>query len=129
MAPFSGGYPETHHGASRLLPCPLKLTFMKGDSNLGEETARASLPMTGRRDGWLEQRLGYLAGEQARLKGDLPLGRFLRGAMAAYRRFLRTADPAHRFQCWATIRTVSAGLDPQGPVDRLGLHRPALPQT
>jgi hypothetical protein len=31
--------------------------------------------------------------------------------MATYRRFLFTADPAHRFHCWATIRTVSAGLD------------------
>jgi hypothetical protein len=31
--------------------------------------------------------------------------------MAAYRRFLLTADPAHRFHCWATIQAVSAGLD------------------
>jgi hypothetical protein len=41
----------------------------------------------------------------------VPLRRFLRGAMAAYRRFLLTADPAHRFQCWATLQVVSAGLD------------------
>jgi len=31
--------------------------------------------------------------------------------MAAYRRFLLTADPAHRFHCWATIQVVSGGLD------------------
>ena len=74
-------------------------------------TTRAALPMAGKRDGWLEQRLHFLIGEQARLKGDVPVRRFLRGALAAYRRFLLTADPAHRFQCWATVRTVSAGLD------------------
>ena len=67
--------------------------------------------MAGKRDAWIEQRLGYLAGELACLKGGLPLRRFLRGAVAAYRRFLLTADPAHRFHCWATIRTISAGLD------------------
>jgi hypothetical protein len=66
--------------------------------------------MAGKRDGWLEQRLGYLAGEQARLKGGVPLRRFLRGAITAYRRFLLTADPAHRFHAWATIHAVSAGL-------------------
>jgi hypothetical protein len=118
-SPFFGHVSWNPSRGVGLLSCPLKLPFMKGDPNLVEETTRATLPLIGRRDAWLEQRLGYLAGEQARLKGDLPLGRFLRGAMAAYRRFLRTADPAHRFQCWATIRTVSAGLDPQGPVDRL----------
>jgi hypothetical protein len=74
-------------------------------------TARAASPLEGRRDGWLEQRLGYLVGEQTRLKGGVPLRRFLRGAMAAYRRFLLTADPAHRFHCWATIQAVGAGLD------------------
>jgi hypothetical protein len=31
--------------------------------------------------------------------------------LAAYRRFLLTADPAHRFQCWATLQVVSAGLE------------------
>ena len=72
---------------------------MNGDPNLVEETTRASLPMAGRRDAWLEQRLSYLAGEQARLKGGVPLRRFLRGTLSAYRRFLLTADPAHRFQC------------------------------
>jgi hypothetical protein len=102
---------------------------MDDGSNILHETTRAALARTGRRDGWLEQRLGYLIGELVRLQADPPLRRFLRGVTAAYRRFLRTADPAHRFHCWATIRTVSAGLDPQGPVDRLGLHRPALPQT
>ena len=44
-------------------------------------------------------------------KGSLPLRRFLRGAVAAYRRFLFTADPAHRFHCWATIQAVSAELE------------------
>jgi hypothetical protein len=73
--------------------------------------ARAALPLQGRRDAWLEQRLGYLADEQARLKVGLPLRHFLRGALAAYRRFLLTAEPAHRFHCWVTIRTISAGLD------------------
>lgn len=66
---------------------------MNGDSNHVEETTRAALPLDGRRDAWLEQRLDYLAGEQARLKGGLPLRRFLRGAVAAYRRFLLTAEP------------------------------------
>src|SRR5947209_7416305 len=74
-------------------------------------TAQAALPIAGKRDGWLEQRLTYLAGEQARLKAGPPLRRFLRGAVAAYRRFLLTADPAHRFHCWATIHAVSADLD------------------
>jgi hypothetical protein len=74
-------------------------------------TTRAALPMAGKRDAWLEQRLGYLIGEQARLKGDVRFRRFLRGAITAYRRFLLTDDPAHRFQCWATIQAVSAGLD------------------
>ena len=76
-----------------------------------EKTTRTALPMAGRRDGWLEQRLSYLASEQARLKGGVPLRRFLRGAAAAYRRFLLTADAAHRFQCWATLQAVSAGLE------------------
>jgi hypothetical protein len=84
---------------------------MDDGPDIVNETTRAALPMAERRDGWLEQRLGYLAGEQARLKGGPPLRRFLRGAMAAYRRLLLTADPAHRFQCWATIQAVSAGLD------------------
>ena len=75
------------------------------------EAPRAALPKDGRRDVWLEQRLGYLAGELARLKGGVPLRRFLRGAVAAYRRFLFTADPAHRFQCWVILRAVSAGLE------------------
>ena len=81
-----------------------------GPNPLGA-TARAALPMAGKRDGWLEQRLGYLAGEQARLKGCPSLRRFLRGAITAYRRFLLTADPAHRLHCWATIHAVSAALD------------------
>jgi hypothetical protein len=76
-----------------------------------DETTQAASPMTGKRDAWLEQRLTYLAGEQARLKGGLPLRRFLRGALVAYRRFLHTGEPAYRFHCWVTIRTVSAGLD------------------
>jgi len=84
---------------------------MDGDLHLAEGTARAALPLEARRDAWLEQRLTYLAGEQARLKGGVPLRRFLRGAITAYRRFLFTADPAHRFHCWATIHAVSAGLD------------------
>jgi hypothetical protein len=51
--------------------------------------------MAGKRDGWIEQRLGYLAsaGEQARLKAGAPLRRFLRGAMIAYRRFLLDSRP------------------------------------
>jgi hypothetical protein len=53
----------------------------------------------------------YRIGEQARLKGGVPLRRLLRGAVAAYRRFLHTGEPAYRFHCWVTIRTVSAGLD------------------
>jgi hypothetical protein len=83
---------------------------MDDGPNLLDAPARAALPREGRRDGWLEQRLSYLIGEQARLKGGVPLRRFLRGAVAAYRRFLFTADPAHRFHCWATIQAVSAGL-------------------
>ena len=83
---------------------------MDNGPSLLDHTARAALPLEARRDAWLEQRLGYLAGEQARLKAGLPLRRFLRGAMAAYRRFLRTADPAHRFHCGATLQAVSAGL-------------------
>jgi hypothetical protein len=59
----------------------------------------------------LTHALSYLAGEQARLQGGVPLRRFLRGATIAYRRFLLTADPAHRFQCWATLQAVSARLD------------------
>jgi hypothetical protein len=97
--------------AWRLSARSLKLPFMNGDPNLVEATTRASLPMAGRRDAWLERRLGYLAGELARLKGGPPLRRFLRGAVAAYRRFVHTGEPAYRFHCWATIRTVSAGLD------------------
>ena len=84
---------------------------MNGDPNLAEATPRAAQPRDARRDACLEQRLGYLAGELARLKGGVPLRRFLRGAVAAYRRFLFTADPAHRFHCWATIHTVSAALE------------------
>jgi hypothetical protein len=53
-----------------------------------EKTTRAALPRAGKRDPWIEQRLSYLAGEQARLKAGVPLRRFLRGAMTAYRRFL-----------------------------------------
>ena len=74
-------------------------------------TTRAALPIAGKRDPWIERRLRHLAGERARLKGDVPVRRFLRGALAAYRRFLLTADPAYRFQCWATLQAVSAGLD------------------
>jgi hypothetical protein len=84
---------------------------MNGDPNRVEETTRAALPRDARRDAWLEQRLTYLAGEQARLKGGVPLRRFLQGAITAYRRFLLTADPAHRLHCWATIHAVSAGLE------------------
>ncbi|MBV9491363.1 MAG: hypothetical protein JO069_16820 [Verrucomicrobia bacterium] len=84
---------------------------MDGGPNPLGETARATLPRAGRRDPWIEQRLKYLAAEQARLNAGAPLRRFLRGALAAYRRSLLTADPAHRFHCWVTIRTVSAGLD------------------
>ena len=97
--------------AWRLTARSLRLPLMNGDPNLVEETTRAALPMDRRRDAWLEQRLGYLAGELARLKGGVPLRRFLRGAMAAYRRFLFTADPAHRFHCWVTIQAVSVGLE------------------
>jgi hypothetical protein len=88
---------------------------MNGDPNRVEATTRAALPRDARRDAWLEQRLTYLAGEQARLKAGVPLRRFLRGAVAAYRRFLFTADPAHRFHCWATLQAVSAGLDQLEP--------------
>jgi hypothetical protein len=69
-----------------------------------------------RRDAWLERRLGYLAGELARLKGNPPLRRFLRGAIAAYRPCLLTDDPAHRFQCWVILHAVSAGLDQLEPL-------------
>ena len=77
---------------------------MDDGPDITDETTRTALPRAGKRDGWLEQRLGYLAAEQARLKAGVPLRRFLRGAAAAYRRFLLTADPAHRFHCWVTIR-------------------------
>lgn len=84
---------------------------MDDGPDIVDETTRTALPMAGRRDGWLEQRLSYLVGEQARLKGGAPLWRFLRGATAAYRRFQTTGDSAHRFHCWATLQAVSAGLD------------------
>src|ERR671924_1378410 len=84
---------------------------MDDGPNPPDATTRAALPREGRRDAWLERRLGYLAGELARLKAGVPLRRFLRGAVAAYRRFLFTADPAHRFHCWATLQAVSVGLD------------------
>ena len=45
------------------------------------------------------------------MSGGVLLRRFLRGGVATYRRFLFTADPAHRFHCWTTIQTVSAGLE------------------
>jgi hypothetical protein len=61
---------------------------MDDGPHLVDETTRTALPRAGRRDGWLERRLSYLVGEQARLKGGVPLRRFLRGAIAAYRRFL-----------------------------------------
>jgi hypothetical protein len=92
---------------------PRKPPFMNGDPNRVEEATRAALPRDGRRDAWLEQRLGYLAGELARLKADPPLRRFLRGAVSAYRRFLFTADPAPRFHCRATIHAV----EPRGWVN------------
>ena len=38
-----------------------------------DETARAVLRVAGKRDGWIEQRLSYLAGELARLKAGVPL--------------------------------------------------------
>ena len=109
--PFFGHMSLTHQGARRLLTWPLKLPFMDHGPDIVDETTRAALPRPGRRDAWLEQRLHFLIGEQARLKAGPPLRRFLRGALAAYRRFLLTADPAHRFHCWAIIRTISAGLD------------------
>jgi hypothetical protein len=85
---------------------------MDDGPDIADETTRTALLRAGRRDAWLEQRLSYLIGEQARLKGGgPPLRRFLRGATTAYRRFLLTADPAYRFHCWPTIQTVSAGLD------------------
>jgi hypothetical protein len=60
------------------------------------------------------------------LKGGVPLQRFLRGATIAYRRFLLTADPAHRFHCWATLQAVSAGLDQlEHRVDRAEVTRSA----
>jgi hypothetical protein len=99
---------------------------MDNGPSLLDHTARAALPLQARRDAWLEQRLGYLAGELARLKADPPLRRFLRGAVAAYRRFLFTADPAHRFHCWVTIQAVSAGLDQlEHRVDRAEVARSA----
>ena len=76
-----------------------------------DETIRTTVPREARRDRWIEQRLGYLAGEQTRLKASPPLRHFLRGATAAYRRCQLTADPAHRFQRWATLQAVSVGLD------------------
>ena len=84
---------------------------MDRSPNILNETIRTALPAVGKRDPWLEQRLDYLAGEQARLKGGVPLRRFSRGAEATYRRFQPTADPAHRFHCWATLQAISAQLD------------------
>jgi hypothetical protein len=65
--------------ARRLLTRLLKLPFMDDGPAILNATTRAALPMTGKRDVWLEQRLTYLVGEQARLKGSVPLRRFLRG--------------------------------------------------
>jgi hypothetical protein len=84
---------------------------MDDGPDIVDKTTRAALPRAGRRDAWLEQRLSYLADEQARLKGGVPLRRFLRGATGAYRCFLLTADPAHRFQCGVILQAVSAGLE------------------
>jgi hypothetical protein len=89
----------------------LKLPFMDDGPDIIGATSRTALPLDGRRVACLEQRLTYLADEQARLKGDAPFRRFLRGAMATYRRFVLGDDPAHRFHCWVMSRTVSAGLD------------------
>jgi hypothetical protein len=66
----------------------VKLPLMDHRPDTVDEATRAALPRPGRRDAWLEQRLHFLIGEQVRLKADLPLRRFLRGARAAYRRFL-----------------------------------------
>jgi hypothetical protein len=68
---------------------------MDDDPNIVEATPRVAPSMAAKRDPWIEQRLRYLASEQVRLKVGVPLRRFLRGAMTAYRRFLLTADPAH----------------------------------
>jgi hypothetical protein len=40
---------------------------------------RAALPRAATRDPWIEQRLSYLAGEQARLKGGVPLKALFKG--------------------------------------------------
>jgi hypothetical protein len=58
---------------------------MDDGSNPLDAPARAALAREGRRDAWLEQRLGYLAGEQARLKGDVRFRRVLRGALILLR--------------------------------------------
>jgi hypothetical protein len=76
------------------------------------ETTRGALPRAGKRDAWLEQRLSYVIGEQARLKAGTPLRRFLRGARSAYCRFQAIGDPAHRFHCGTTLQAVGAGLRP-----------------
>jgi hypothetical protein len=82
---------------------------MDDSPNIVDETTQTALPLDRRRDGWLERRLGYLAGEQARLNTGPPLRRFWRGAVAAYRRFLFTADPAHRFTLGRRFRPLAPG--------------------
>jgi hypothetical protein len=67
-----------------------------GANPLDAETARASLPIAGRRDAW-----SYLFGEQARLKGAVP-----------FRRLQLRADPAHRFHCWVTVQAVEPRAGP-----------------
>jgi hypothetical protein len=59
--------------------------------------------MAGKRDAWLEQRLGYLAGEQARLKAGPPLRRF-QAVSARLDQFEHRAD-----------RAEVAGAAPNGP--------------
>ena len=53
---------------------------MDAGPNSPGKTTRATPPMAGSRDERLEQRLGHLAGELARLKAGPPLRRFLYGA-------------------------------------------------
>ena len=82
--------------------------------NLPNETAWAELSINRRRNAWLEQRLHCLIGELARLKAGVPLQRFLRGALAAYRRFLFKAGPPTAFMLGQRFRPSSRGAGANG---------------
>jgi hypothetical protein len=77
-----------------------------------DAATRAAPPMLGKRDGWLEQRLGYLIGEQARLKGGAPLEALFAGGHNRLPPLPAYGRPRPPFSLLARrIQAVSAGLE------------------